>query len=86
MFFGHVDQGIVTYFIFSVFKVTIGIAVGKAISIVPIEAPAIDASAIDTLYDNNCGGCRMSKGSSWTFDRGDGLCIASIAGWGENSS
>ena len=41
-------------------RTIVGIAVGKAISIVPpIEASANEASAIKALSENNCG---MSKG------------------------
>ena len=48
------------YCFFADCRTIVGIAVGKAISIVPpIEASANEASAIKALSENNCG---MSKG------------------------
>ena len=68
-------------------RTIVGIAVGKAISIVPPieasanEAFANEASAIKALSDNNCG---MSKGASCIFYKGG--CIGSSTGWSDNYS
>ena len=62
-------------------RTIVGIAVGKTISIMPIEASANEASAIKALSENNCG---MSKGASCIFYKGG--CIGSSTGWSDNYS
>ena len=70
------------YCFFADCRTIVGIAVGKAISIVPpIEASANEAYAIKALSDNNCG---MSKGASCVFYK-EG-CIGSSTGWSDNYS